>query len=836
MLARAARAGWRPWPGGRHDASWESLGRDGRQAAECPVRSMLNGAGRRLVWFRLVRTWRARRSSYLGLVLISALLGGLAMGAVSAARRTQSSYPALLASTNPSQLQVLTAVDTPGIGNGRGYNPAVVARLARLRYVAAVGSVTGLDLAPLNKDGAPVNIPYLPVSAGNAEGSVGGENYRIDRLVVLAGRLPDPSALDEFATLPSAARAFGFHLGQEVEIGVYTNHQTELAGFGTASVRPFRRIAARLVGLVEPAEALVADETDALSELGYFTPALTRELIGCCANYTETGIVARPGHLRQVEAELAAAAPTGLSITGGDLAASSVAKAERAIRPESIALGVFGGIVGLAALLIAAQMIGRQRRRDAAEAVALSPLSPLGPVRPVDPNRGVAFDWTVLALGSAALLLTTAASAVLFAWRGAPHRSARRPVAARGVGVARLTELLRLRPAAAVGTTFALNAGPGRDGVPVRSAILGATLATVALLSTVTFGSSLDTLVSTPRLYGWNWNYDLTSGGGDIPGALAQAMLASDPHVAAFSGVYFAELTIDGRTVPVIGTAPGARVQPPVLSGHGLEGDGQIVLGPLTLAQLHKRVGERVVVSAPGEKPRSLRIVGTATLPAIGGGGGGVQHLEMGSGAVLPALLIPPLARNPFNNPVPGPNAYFVDTKPGAGAGARNSLEAMTGPLSNTANFGVSVVRVLRPAEIVNYRSLGTTPAILGSVLGAGAVGALALTLVASVRRRRRDLALLKTLGFTTRQLAVVVLWQANVAVLIGVAVGLPLGIAAGRALWDAFARQINAVPMPVVSAGPVVAIAALALATLVSLLPAVLAARTTAAVGLRDE
>ena len=43
------------------------------------------------------------------------------------------------------------------------------------------------------------------------------------------------------------------------------------------------------------------------------------------------------------------------------------AKAERAIEPESIALGVFGAIAALAALLIAGQLIGRQIRFGADE-------------------------------------------------------------------------------------------------------------------------------------------------------------------------------------------------------------------------------------------------------------------------------------------------------------------------------------------------------------------------------------------------------------------------------------------------------------------------------------
>ena len=81
---------------------------------------------------------------------------------------------------------------------------------------------------------------------------------------------------------------------------------------------------------------------------------------------------------------------------------------------------------------------------------------------------------------------------------------------------------------------------------------------------------------------------------------------------------------------------------------------------------------------------------------------------------------------------------------------------------------------VQRPAEIVNYRTMGNTPALLGAALAAGAVVALGLTLLASVRRRRRELALLKTLGFTRRQLAATVAWQASVAVAIGVLVGVP--------------------------------------------------------------
>jgi ABC-type lipoprotein release transport system permease subunit len=129
-------------------------------------------------------------------------------------------------------------------------------------------------------------------------------------------------------------------------------------------------------------------------------------------------------------------------------------------------------------------------------------------------------------------------------------------------------------------------------------------------------------------------------------------------------------------------------------------------------------------------------------------------------------------------------------------------------------------------------------PLFLGVALAVGATSALALTLVASVRRRRRDLALLKTLGFTQRQLAAAVAWQSTIAVGIGVAAGVPVGLIVGRSLWDLFANEIHAVPRPVVPTLTIalVAIGALVVANLVAAIPARSAARTSATLLLRVE
>jgi hypothetical protein len=384
---------------------------------------------------------------------------------------------------------------------------------------------------------------------------------------------------------------------------------------------------------------------------------------------------------------------------------------------------------------------------------------------------------------------------------------------------------------------FALEPGVGRSAVPVRSAILGAMLAVTVVVATVTFGSSLNTLVSHPALYGWNWNYDIDGGGGlgDIPGPTAAKLLNADPLVESWTGIYYSTLTFDGVNVPVMGATPGAHVAPPLLSGHGLQSSNQVVLGASTLRTLGKQVGGTVQVRIHGEKPVTLTIVGTATLPPIGVVGS--SHLEMGNGAVLSYRIIPPAARNLFESNNPGPNAILVRTKGGNSRSALASLQSI-GRRADIGLNGGTVFGLERPAEILNYGSLGTTPLLLGATLAVGAATALGITLVTSVRRRRHDLAILKTLGFTREQLALAVAVQAGVAAVIGCAVGIPVGIALGRVLWDLFAREISAVPAPTVPGGTIVVIGvlALALAVLVAMIPGRLAARTPTSQLLRAE
>jgi hypothetical protein len=403
------------------------------------------------------------------------------------------------------------------------------------------------------------------------------------------------------------------------------------------------------------------------------------------------------------------------------------------------------------------------------------------------------------------------------------------------------------------GVRFALEPGQGRTAVPVRSALFGAALAVAIVVATLTFGSGLATLVSHPTLYGWNWSYVLE--GSPVP-SQAISLLRRDPLVAAWSGVSFSNAQIDGQTVPIILTSSHARVSPPILAGHPSEANNQIVLGAATLAQLHKRVGDRVIVSygTPADAPvyvppTPVVIVGTATLPAVGNAQ--TLHTSMGTGALIPTGIEPPAMQKFLSSPNPllnGPTAVFVRLRSGvtpaaglqslrhiADAGTR-AFEALPSSLYNGQS--IEVLPVQYPAEIENYRTIGATPALLATGLAAGAVVALGLTLVASARRRRRDLALLKALGCTRRQLASCVAWQAMVGVGIGAAAGIPAGVALGRWLWILFAEQIHAVPDPTVPALSLayVAVGALVLANVVAVLPGRAASRTSAALILRAE
>jgi putative ABC transport system permease protein len=798
-------------------------------------------------WYRFRATFARRLGAYLSVILLIGLTGGLAMASVAAARRTQSSYPTFLKSTNPSALTLAVF----GQSNGGKASATIAPAIERLSDVTDVRTLDSGDAVILGPTGAPLLNTVNTVVIG---GSSDGDFTKQDRLAVVQGHLTNPTSLDQVELTPGAARIWNVHPGQTVPIGFYSPQEANLPGFGTAQVKPIFTVHARVTAVVAINSEIVQDDVDRAYGFAFITPAMTKRAAAIDPDWKNPvyyAIQLRHGDagIATIETQLVKLVPPGDEFHVTSTVTSTV---ELAIKPESVALGAFGLIAALVCLILSIQALSRQLRRGNEDrrilhslgasqtdtfvesmigslgslvlgvavaviiAIALSPLAPLGPVRPVYPKRGVSWDWTVLGLGAATLLILLGSAAVAIALLNSPGRLKRSQTKGpRRSGIVRRLQLIGLPVAPTLGAHFALESPRGRGEVPVRSILVGAVLAVTLMSTTLTFASGLNTLVSRPALYGWNWDY-LLNPSNDVPPSVLPD-LTRDPDVARWSGANYEVLTVDGQTVPMLLMSTHPKVGPPILSGHGLRTNHDIVFGNQTLALLHKKVGQTVLVSygSPNSAPyfippQPMTIVGTATFPAVGYVTAIAEHTSMGTGALLANGSEPRsfaraiLAKDANLN---GPELVFVRLRSGVSATAgKENLEKIA-QLANAVfkkdpqgvgNY-VTVLGVQRPAQIVDYRTIGATPVVLATGLAAGAVIALALTLVASVRRRRRDLAIMKTLGFTRRTIAAAVAWQATVDALVGAVVGIPLGILFGRELWTLFARDINAVPHPTI-------------------------------------
>ncbi len=177
-------------------------------------------------------------------------------------------------------------------------------------------------------------------------------------------------------------------------------------------------------------------------------------------------------------------------------------------------------------------------------------------------------------------------------------------------------------------------------------------------------------------------------------------------------------------------------------------------------------------------------------------------------------------------------------------AGGAFLVGAVAGPRGQAAlaqlqrAYPQEYTRPVTPANLVNFGQAVNFPLLLGLVLILFGVATLLHVLLVSVTRRRREVGLLKALGFVRRQVAASVLWQTTTVGVVGVVVGVPAGIALGRLVWRAFATSLGVLPVPVVTVGVIAAVAvgALVVANLLAVGPALVAARSRPAALLQVE
>lgn len=807
------------------------------------------------VWTVARSQLRRRWGTTVALTLLVAVAGGTVLAGVAGASRTGSAMRRFVAYSRPEDL-VVVVNGLPSQANPPT-DPAeirrAVARAERLRH----------EVASLPQVEAAARLPYLFLAADATGQDVGNVNpfaasdpaaYRaIDRPLLLAGRMARPDRADEAVIDDVVAAQRGLRIGSTLRLWAFSAEQMsspDSTTFGKFPAPAGPRYAVRVVGIVREASTVGAPPASIAKDAAYDgqgTALLTPAFLHRYASDVGMSEALLPGmemlriRLRHGLADLAAFergvgklvdAGDGQVHLGSDIANAS-AKVGRAIHLEAIAILAFAGLAALAGLVLVGQTLGRQVVNDGADsatlaafgltgrqlalvplvrtavvaaggaigaagfAVALSPRAPIGLARRAEIHPGVSVDVAVLGIGALAVAAAVIGCGAVPARRRArgPSASGRSTPTPKRVG----SRPLPLGAAASAGLSMSFD-----RGAAFGTTLLAAVAATIGIVAAGTFGVSLHHLVGDPVQQGWNWDV--------IVGNPNSQALEGDPSVAAlerrmagllernrdvgqFSGFALGDgVTIAGHTVDLAGIDQvRGSVFPTVAAGRAPASAGEIALGGDALHELGARIGDRVTVHA-GSRTATMRIVGQTLAPTAGDvaprlSGGGTVTLA-GFRRLLPAVPV-------FQ--------FMVRYRAGV------DHDAAFGSLIH--DFGREVLRPYPGGEVGDLARVSSLPYVLAALLVILAVAALALTLLASVRRHRRDLAVLKTIGFVRGQVIGAVAAQATIIAAAALAIGIPSGVAVGRSVWRVVADGIGSVSPPVV---PVAAVLLMLPATLV--------------------
>jgi ABC-type lipoprotein release transport system permease subunit len=786
---------------------------------------------------------------WLVLTVLIAVAGGAAIAAAAGARRTASAYPRFVIAERGFDLMT---------GGDLGDDPgAAVRTLEHLPEVAEYGQANLVSFAAIFPSGRLATAPEIIVVSDPTD-RVG---VTINRFKILSGRALDPSASDEAVVDFATADRYGLRVGSVIRVVI-----------GDPTAKPPQTVAVRVVGIEAAPGFFPAFGSAAVFPLIFVSPSFGREhhIPVDPANaapilrlkHGQTGVARYVAEVRRAGLRTVDIPAIQSVLTTG---------VQQSIRLEVISMWALAVLLALAGMAILGQALARQTylasdglpdlramgmtpaqltslglARAAAVglcaavlaipvAILLSPLTPIGLARIAEPHPGIAVDGSVIATGTVLLLAFVILVAAVPSWRAARSatRAAKPALGARSP-VTSMAERAG-SPTRATGIRMALQPGRGRTAVPVRSAILAATLAVATLASSVVLWTSLHHLLATPRLSGYPWDVFVDASGenGDARlAATASAAIRRDPDVANVTQGGFVNVVIGGHHV--FGVIPDEHneglLAPVMLEGRAPRGADEVALGTGSLREAHVRVGDRVTMTLDQSEstPPTIhpRVVGVAVIPPAPFAATGPAE-----GAILPGAAFVRL--NPEAAPALRSGTLPFLVKFNDGVDPEDGLRRLQERLPAGVNF--------YPTSRGDQATLGRiaqVPLALAVVLAAIALGTLGQTLVTSVRARRRDLAILKTLGFSRGQVRSAVAWQASTMGAVALVIGLPIGIAAGRWVWRFLAEGLGVLPQSVVNpiAVAVAIPATLLLVNLIAAIPARSAARTKPADVLRSE
>jgi FtsX-like permease family len=747
-----------------------------------------------MTWLRLDlrRRWR----SLVVLALLVALSAGTVLTAVAGAWRGDTAFDRLWARTLPATVTVLP--------NQPGFDWAKVRALPE---VTALGLfIVNYGVAVEGLSGASTFFP-----PGNAA------TWRtVERPVVLAGRLSAPGRADEVTVSPKFPAAYGKGVGDTLTLHLPSPAQAD-AGFDPSQGTPAGpRVRVRIVGVTRaPFEMESPGDTGGVF-LPYALVARYRANFTGVARDTaaySNALIRLAGGAAEIPAFRAdLARVTGRSdIDVWDNNAQIGAAVRQVTGYEAACLLAFGIAALLAALVLVGQAVSRYAsvavgelrllravgitRPQAAASAALAPglaavagatlgvaaaivasrWMPIGGASLAEPHPGVDADWLVLGAGWASAVLLVLAGTAGIAWS---TLAAGPPAVARRSAVVATAAGLGLPVPAIVGARFALEAGRGRTAIPVRPAIAGAVAGVLGVLAALTFSAGVSDAAANPARFGQTWQLTTYFGlnGQDFgPAGPVSRAAAADRDVTGFLDVRiggvqsgrvsiesFTYAPVDGKAVPVVRTA-----------GRMPASADEIALAPTTARSLHAGVGSAIRLTG-GSGTRTMTVSGIAFVPAG-------PHNDYDKGGWL--------TPGGYDRLFAGAHYAFkfhvglVSLRPGTDvAAAARAMDAAAARVPGAHGLEFTPPDPL--SVVAELQDVAVLPLALGGFLALLALGAVGNALAIAVRRRRRELAVLRTLGLTGRQTRLVVVTQASVLAVIGLAVGIPLGLAVGRAVW----------------------------------------------------
>jgi ABC-type lipoprotein release transport system permease subunit len=783
----------------------------------------------------LRRRWR----SVVVLSLLVAFAGAVVLSLLAGARRTDTSLDRFEAESRSASVEITA-------GNATREQ---IAEFERTPGVAAVAEVSQFPL--ITKD-------QFNAVAGQVDDRFGTV---VDRARVIEGRLADQSKADELTIGETLAAKMHVGVGDVLHFDSYSPDDIATIRLNNAAPPPPHgpRVTFRVVGIVR--RPLDLGGRGASGGVLVPTIAFTREYRDRIGTFAGSILRVRTRH---GAADLPEVSRAARRIFGGQEVFAIQALgiegqgAQDAIDVATVGLYVaaaVAAVVGLVGLGIALSreialvdgdqltlralgMRPRSRVLAAAAvgipvavagaalalvgAVLASPLFPIGVGALAEPDPGLSVDGVALALGALGVLLAVVVVALLSAARlaraGHGARQVRRPARS-----AALASDLGAPPPVSVGVEFALDQGRTRPALPVRSSLVGAMFGILVIVAVLVFSASLQHLVSTPGAYGWTWDTtagDLSIKAPDNDCGPIKTVLVDEPVVSDVAAVCTSAVTIDGRPIAAWGFQRlRGEIDPLIVEGRAPRARDEVALGRETLDLAGVEVGDRIRIAGP-ERARSFRVVGQAVMPGFSDPSPPADSAVFTSDA---------LARLGDAN---GGWDLVVRFAPGVDRSrAVDRLHAIGGDSGQPLSPRV-------PVEIDRVRRIDGLPTALAVFVAVVAVVAVGFALVTTVRRRRRALAVLKTLGFSRRQVRAAVAWQATTVVAVGLLLGVPLGLVAGRFVWSIVAHQLGVSDAPT---WPVLGIVllvpvALVVVNLVAAFPARRAARTRPAVVLRSE